>query len=189
MRDLLQSRVSAILSSVARSTGVYKVCFCFSETPAVCNEESPALCSTGTDEADFSLFLLSSVSECLVTSNLAEVKLLFLPSSSDPRDSGTITSSLSSPSVEPDDLLRIESGDEMHPSDTRFNCQRRSNWRGRRPDASIRLPVVGGFMIGTLDDGRWQINAVGEGIDVLNEHPGKQTPIRATVDRANVRHA
>ena len=54
------------------------------------------------------------MTEFLVTSNLAEVKLLFLPSSSSNGEAGKEASSVSSSSVEPDDLLLIEAGDQRH---------------------------------------------------------------------------
>ena len=77
-----------------------------------------ALCSTGGDGFDFSTFCLSRVSECLEPSYLALVKLPFLPSPSDCRLAASAggTSSESSSSVEPDDLVRIEICDERHAS-------------------------------------------------------------------------
>lgn len=77
-----------------------------------------ALCSTGSDGLDFSPFRLSRASECLEPSCLALVKLLFLPSPSDGRLAASAgdTSSVSSSSVKPDDLVRIEPRDEPHPS-------------------------------------------------------------------------
>ncbi len=63
----------------------------------------------------FSTFLLSRVSECLVTSYLAEVKLLLRPLFSTYGDSVAIASSVSSSSsAEPEDLLRIELSRSLH---------------------------------------------------------------------------
>ena len=63
----------------------------------------------------FSTFLLSRVTDCRTTSNLAEVKLLFLASSSDNEGSAGQSWSVSSSSLEPEDLLRIESDSRLHP--------------------------------------------------------------------------
>ena len=90
-----------------------------------------ALCSTGSDGFDFSTFRLSRVSECLARSYLAVVKLLFLPSPSDCRRAASAgdASSVSSSSAEPDDLVRIETGDRPHPSIAHPAAS--VNWRGR----------------------------------------------------------
>ena len=73
--------------------------------------------STGSDAFDLSTFRPSRVSRCVDPSYLALVKLFFLPSPSDCRlGPSTGDTSVSSSSVEPDDLVRIELCDERHAS-------------------------------------------------------------------------
>ena len=85
------------------------LCFSVVSRVCVCGLGALTLYATCGVGLFFSTFLLSRVTDCLVTSNLAEVKLLFLPSSSDTEGSGWRSSSVSSSWLEPDDLLRIES--------------------------------------------------------------------------------
>ena len=76
-----------------------------------------------------SIFRLSRVSECLLTSNLAEVKLLLL-SSRMVGGASAAEVSVKSLSSE-DDLLRIEIGDYPHPETSKREQQERT-WKVRR---------------------------------------------------------
>lgn len=109
---------SSIFAAVMSCPSGSKACRSFSAGPCMPGGGIHALCSTGSDEFDFSIFRLSRVSRCFDRSNLALVKLLFLPSPLYCRAgrSAGDTSSVSSSSVEPDDLVRIDLRAKPHGS-------------------------------------------------------------------------
>ena len=103
-------RRSAIL--VTFCSGVKGVCFLGDPcVPVEGFQPSGGICA---DAYDFSTFLLSRVSECLITSYLAEVKLLLMPLDSEGDSVATASPVTLSSAAEPEDFVRIELSGQLH---------------------------------------------------------------------------